>query len=56
MEPFTLKDPKEPCRPAIKSHAMQSPSTWEMAASQQTAQGCRGEMLTKDRSKQLQLF
>lgn len=56
VEPFTLKDPKAPCRPAIKSHAMQSPLTWGMAASQQMAQECEGEMLTKDRSKQLQLF
>lgn len=51
LEPFTLKDPKAPCSPAIKSHAMQPPLTWEMAASQQTAQECSGEMLTNDRSK-----
>lgn len=55
VEPFTLKDPKASYRPATESHVVQLPSTREIAASQPTAQGCRAEMLTKDRSKQLQL-
>lgn len=54
VEPSTLKDPKAFCRPTMeKSRGAINPNMGDH--SQPTARECRGEMLTKDRGKQMQL-